>query len=66
MTKGAPILQTAVRSKLRFELSYRDVFLPGKLIPAEGASDCESQEQPGSQGSEWNVGAVFQPWSSIR
>jgi len=59
MTKDAPILRTAVRSKLRLELSYRDVFLRGTTIADEGASDCESQEQPASQRSEWNVAAVL-------
>ncbi len=36
MNKGAPILRTAVRSKLRLELSYRDVSLPGTPIADEG------------------------------
>ena len=59
MTKGAPILRTAVRNKLRLELSYRDVFLAGPPIADEGTSDCESEEQPISQRSEWNVAAVL-------
>ena len=59
MTKGAPILQTAVTNKLRLELSYRDVFLAGSPIADERTSDCESEEQPTSQRSEWNVAAVL-------
>jgi len=59
MTKGAPILKTAIRNKLRLELSYREVFLDGTPIADEGTSDCESQEQPISQRSEWNVAAVL-------
>ncbi|PYV94484.1 MAG: hypothetical protein DMG86_23160 [Acidobacteria bacterium] len=59
MSKSAPILRTAVRSKLRLELSYRDVSLPGTPIANEGTSDSESQEQPASQNSEWNVAAVL-------
>jgi hypothetical protein len=59
MTKGAPILRTAVRNKLRLELSYRDVFLAGTSMADEGTSDCESEEQPISQRSEWNVAAVL-------
>ena len=59
MTKGAPILRTAIRSKLRLELSYRDVFLADTPIADERTSDCESEEQPISQRSEWNVAAVL-------
>jgi hypothetical protein len=59
MTKGAPILKTAIRNKLRLELSYREVLLEGTPIADEGTSDCESQEQPISQRSEWNVAAVL-------
>jgi len=59
MTKGAPILKTAIRNKLRLELSYREVFLDGTPIADEGTSDCESEEQPISQRSEWNVAAVL-------
>jgi hypothetical protein len=59
MTKGAPILKTAIRNRLRLELSYREVFLAGTSIADEGTSDCESEEQPISQRSEWNVAAVL-------
>ena len=59
MTKGAPILKTAIRNKLRLELSYREVFLPGAPMADEETSDCESEEQPISQRSEWNVAAVL-------
>jgi hypothetical protein len=59
MTEGAPILRTAVSRKLRLELSYRDVFLAGTSIVDEGPSDCESEELPISQRSEWNVAAVL-------
>lgn len=59
MTKGAPILRTAERNELRLELSYRDLFLAGTSIADEGTSDCESEEQPISQRSEWNVAAVL-------
>ena len=59
MTEGASILRTAVTRKLRLELSYRDVFLAGTPIADEGTSDCESEEQPISQRSEWNVAAVL-------
>ena len=59
MTKGAPILKTAIRNKPRLELSYREVFLDGTPIADEGTSDCESEEQPISQRSEWNVAAVL-------
>ena len=59
MTKGAPILRTAVRRKLRLELSYRDVSLPGTPMADEVTSDRDSQEQPASQNSEWNVAAVL-------
>ena len=59
MTKGAPILRKAVRRKLRLELSYRDVSLPGTPLADEGTSDSDSQEQPASQNSEWNVAAVL-------
>ena len=59
MSKGAPILKTAIRNRLRLELSYREVFLAGTSIADEGTSDCESEEQPISQRSEWNVAAVL-------
>ncbi len=59
MIKGAPILRTAVRNKLRLELSYRGAFLAGTPIADEGTSDCESEEQPISQRSEWNVAPVL-------
>jgi hypothetical protein len=59
MIKGAPILKTAIRNKLWLELSYREVFLDGPPIADEGTSDCESEEQPISQRSEWNVAAVL-------
>ena len=59
MTKGAPILKTAIRNKLRLELSYREVFLAGTSMADEGTSVCESEEQPISQRSEWNVAAVL-------
>ena len=59
MTKGAPILRKAVRRKLRLELSYRSVSLPGTPMADEGPSDRDSQEQPASQNSEWNVAAVL-------
>jgi hypothetical protein len=59
MTQGAPILRTAVSRKLRLELSYRDIFLAGTPIADEGASDCDSEEQPISQTSEGNVAAVL-------
>jgi hypothetical protein len=59
MTNGAPILKTAIRDKLRLELSYRDVFLAGTSMADEGTSDCESEEQPISQRSKWNVAAVL-------
>jgi hypothetical protein len=59
MTEGASILRIAVSRKLRLELSYREVFLAGTPIADEGTSDCESEEQPISQRSEWNVAAVL-------
>jgi len=60
MTKGAPILRTAIRNKLRLELSYRDVSLAGTPIADdEGTSGCESEDQSISQRSEWNVAAVL-------
>jgi hypothetical protein len=59
MTEGASILRIAVSRKLRLELSYREVFLDGTPIADEGTSDCESEEQPISQRSEWNVAAVL-------
>ena len=49
MTKGAPILRTAVRTKLRLELSYRDVFLPATLTEDEQGADSESQDRLVSQ-----------------
>jgi hypothetical protein len=49
MTKGAPILRTAVRTKLRLELSYRDVFLPGTLTEDQQGADGESQDRLVSQ-----------------
>ena len=49
MTTGAPILRTAVRNKLRLELSYRDVSLAGTQQEAEAASGCESQDKLVSQ-----------------
>jgi hypothetical protein len=59
MTKGAPILRAAVSRKLRLELSYREVFLAGTSMADEETSVCESEEQPISQRSEWNVAAVL-------
>ena len=59
MREGASILRTAVSRKLRLELSYRQVFLAGTSMADEGTSVCESEEQPISQGSEWNVAAVL-------
>ena len=49
MTKGAPILRAAVRTKLRLELSYRDVFLPATLTEDEQGADSESQDRLVSQ-----------------
>ena len=44
MTKGAPILRTAVRTKLELELSYRDVPLPATLTEDQQGADGESQD----------------------
>jgi len=44
MTKGAPILRTAVRTKLRLELTYRDVSLPATLTEDQQGADGESQD----------------------
>ncbi len=49
MTKGAPILRTAVRTKLRLNLSYRDVFIPATLTEDQQGSDSESQDRLVSQ-----------------
>jgi hypothetical protein len=49
MTKGAPILRTAVRTKLRLELSYRDVFIPATLTEDQQGSDSDSQDTLVSQ-----------------
>jgi len=59
MTKGAPILRTAVRTKLRLELSYRDVFLPRSPIADEDSSSRESQDKVALQNSEWDFAAVL-------